>query len=275
MYYTSKQNSNDYYSAYKEEMESRNSDQENNNLEKIIKTGLVIVSLGLVSLSVLYFLNYFSHDNQAKPTTISNTKMVNATIPLKREPTHVQLRAHDVQTPTTQESMNPTKPLSNSQVSNINPKDIELIVKIIMSQMNNTPEKTETESLEKELVAAEEQIGKEQTLKESNHYNKIVLSSSEKTNNDLVQLQQRLNDAFEGKSENDKDADYSKAISKEVATRSNEMRVIIVQEGDSLSKIAKKAYGNYDDYVKIYNANPEIVKNPDQIYAGQRLRIPS
>jgi len=52
------------------------------------------------------------------------------------------------------------------------------------------------------------------------------------------------------------------------------MRIIMVKDGDSLSKIAKRAYGSYDSYIKIFEANPEIIKNPNEIFVGQRLRIP-
>ena len=68
---------------------------------------------------------------------------------------------------------------------------------------------------------------------------------------------------------------YTQEIKKEISFRENEMRIIIVQQGDTLSRIAKKAYGDYDDYPKIFAANPEIIKNPNQIFVGQRLRIPS
>ena len=52
------------------------------------------------------------------------------------------------------------------------------------------------------------------------------------------------------------------------------MRFVIVKEGDTLGKIANRVYGNYDAYEKISQANPEVIFNPDQIYPGQRLRIP-
>ena len=53
------------------------------------------------------------------------------------------------------------------------------------------------------------------------------------------------------------------------------MCVIVVKKGDTLSRIAKRAYGDYNAYPKIFSANPEIIKNPDQIYEGMRFRIPS
>jgi nucleoid-associated protein YgaU len=47
-----------------------------------------------------------------------------------------------------------------------------------------------------------------------------------------------------------------------------------IQKGDSLSKIAKKYYGNAMAYPKIFEANREVIKNPDLIFPGQVIRIP-
>jgi nucleoid-associated protein YgaU len=48
-----------------------------------------------------------------------------------------------------------------------------------------------------------------------------------------------------------------------------------VVAGDSLSKIAKREYGNANDWHRIYEANRHIIKNPDLIYPGQELIIPN
>lgn len=48
-----------------------------------------------------------------------------------------------------------------------------------------------------------------------------------------------------------------------------------VVKGDSLWKIAKKFYGNGSKYTVIYNANKGKIKNPNLIYVGQVLTIPS
>jgi nucleoid-associated protein YgaU len=47
-----------------------------------------------------------------------------------------------------------------------------------------------------------------------------------------------------------------------------------IQKGDSLSAIAKRYYGNANDYPRIFKANREVIKNPDLIYPGQKIRIP-
>lgn len=48
----------------------------------------------------------------------------------------------------------------------------------------------------------------------------------------------------------------------------------VVQPGDSLSKIAQQVYGNMNDWRKIYEANRDIIQNPDLIHPGQTLRLP-
>jgi nucleoid-associated protein YgaU len=47
-----------------------------------------------------------------------------------------------------------------------------------------------------------------------------------------------------------------------------------VKSGDSLSKIAKSQMGDAGKWPKIFEANKEVIKNPDLIYPGQQLRIP-
>lgn len=47
-----------------------------------------------------------------------------------------------------------------------------------------------------------------------------------------------------------------------------------VKSGDSLSKIAKRYYGDAMKYPLIFEANREVIKDPDLIYPGQKLRIP-
>ena len=48
-----------------------------------------------------------------------------------------------------------------------------------------------------------------------------------------------------------------------------------VKKGDSLSKIAKRVYGDAQQWRKIYEANRDIVgDNPDLIHPGQTLKLP-
>lgn len=47
-----------------------------------------------------------------------------------------------------------------------------------------------------------------------------------------------------------------------------------IQSGDSLSKIAKQYYGDAMKYPMLFEANREVIKHPDKIYPGQKIRIP-
>ena len=47
-----------------------------------------------------------------------------------------------------------------------------------------------------------------------------------------------------------------------------------VVSGDSLSKIAKRYYGDANQWPRIHEANRDQIKNPDLIHPGQKLRIP-
>lgn len=48
-----------------------------------------------------------------------------------------------------------------------------------------------------------------------------------------------------------------------------------VVSGDSLSKISKHFYGEANHWRRIYEANRDVIKNPDVIHPGQVLKIPS
>ena len=47
-----------------------------------------------------------------------------------------------------------------------------------------------------------------------------------------------------------------------------------IKSGDSLSAIAKKFYGDALQYPRLFEANREVIKDPDKIYPGQKIRVP-
>ena len=51
-------------------------------------------------------------------------------------------------------------------------------------------------------------------------------------------------------------------------------KIYEVVGGDTLSKIAKKFYGDAGKYMKIFEANKDQLKDPDKINVGQKLKIP-
>lgn len=48
-----------------------------------------------------------------------------------------------------------------------------------------------------------------------------------------------------------------------------------VKSGDTLSKISKEFYGDPNEYMRIFYANRDKLKDPDKIQVGQELSIPS
>jgi uncharacterized protein YidB (DUF937 family) len=51
--------------------------------------------------------------------------------------------------------------------------------------------------------------------------------------------------------------------------------IYTVASGDSLSRIAKRYYGDANQWRKIFEANRDQIDNPDLIHPGQKLKIPS
>ncbi len=58
-------------------------------------------------------------------------------------------------------------------------------------------------------------------------------------------------------------------------TPASQSRYYTIESGDTLSKIAKEYYGDANEYNKIFEANREVIGDPDKIYPGQRIRIPA
>ena len=69
----------------------------------------------------------------------------------------------------------------------------------------------------------------------------------------------------------DKMPDFSNVQS---GSSSTAEKTYVVVSGDSLSKIAKREYGSANDWPRIFEANKDILKDPDKIYPGQKLKIP-
>ena len=61
----------------------------------------------------------------------------------------------------------------------------------------------------------------------------------------------------------------------EVQSAEPESTMYTVKSGDTLGKIAKEMYGNASKYPIIFEANQPMLENPDKIYVGQNLRIPT
>ncbi len=52
------------------------------------------------------------------------------------------------------------------------------------------------------------------------------------------------------------------------------VEVYEIVSGDTLGAIAKRYYGKASAYMKIFEANRDIIDDPNKIYPGQKIRIP-
>jgi nucleoid-associated protein YgaU len=57
-------------------------------------------------------------------------------------------------------------------------------------------------------------------------------------------------------------------------TAAGDERTYTVVSGDTLWRIAEREYGKGSEYMKIYEANTDVLEHPDRIFPGQKLRIP-
>jgi LysM repeat protein len=51
-------------------------------------------------------------------------------------------------------------------------------------------------------------------------------------------------------------------------------QVYEVKSGDNLSKISKQFYGDPNEYMRIFYANRDKLRDPDKLQVGQKLNIP-
>jgi len=54
-----------------------------------------------------------------------------------------------------------------------------------------------------------------------------------------------------------------------------EEQYYVIEKGDTLWAIAKKFLGNGNRYPEIFEANREVILDPDKIFPGQKIRIPA
>ena len=63
----------------------------------------------------------------------------------------------------------------------------------------------------------------------------------------------------------------SEAMAREEAT----VPTYTVVKGDTLSRIAKRHYGDASKWRALYEANKDVIKNPDLIQIGWVLKLPA
>lgn len=164
--------------------------------------------------------------------------------------------------------------------SKMSQEDLAKIAQMVVAQMKKTQQtdnslanslsQAQIDTLQDDKEASTKVINGEKVTKSNktiSHYNKVAIKKSDDS------ITKGINE-LEGKDYEKKKSKYTSATSKELSTRQGEMRFHTVKDGETLSGIAIKVYGNAKYYKKIFNANPDILRNANMIYVGQKLRVP-
>lgn len=69
--------------------------------------------------------------------------------------------------------------------------------------------------------------------------------------------------------------DESRAQAATAGGGSQNTQTYTVKSGDTLSKISKQFYGEANEYMQIFYANRDQLRDPDKIQVGQELKIPT
>ena len=59
-----------------------------------------------------------------------------------------------------------------------------------------------------------------------------------------------------------------------VGAKAGGSKFYTIQSGDSLSKIAQRELGDANRWNELFEANREVIEDPDKIYPGQQIRVP-
>jgi LysM repeat protein len=70
------------------------------------------------------------------------------------------------------------------------------------------------------------------------------------------------------------EAPAAQPVQSSTPQKTEEETIYVVQRGDTLSALAQRFYGKASLYMKIFEANRDVLSNPDLIKIGQKLRIP-
>ena len=130
-------------------------------------------------------------------------------------------------------------------------------------------QKIDTSSVKKSDVKAT-------SNKKVDTFNKVVVKKKSGEDDELAKLSSEIDTILQSEDvkKEEKNLKFKSTFDKEANVRAGELRFIVVKKGDTLSSIAYRAYGNWSAYTKIYRANPDLVKNPNKIYVGMKLRVP-
>ncbi len=155
------------------------------------------------------------------------------------------------------------------------PEDIALIESLSQVEVDTLEE--EKAPTKEQIKANAHKIKAKGKIDKTDTFNKVIVAKDTTANQnddtDLAQLSDEINNILK-EAESSAAKEDNAVLESELQERANELRYYVVKPGDTLGGIALKVYGAASMYMKIYKANPDLIKNPNKIYVGQRLRVP-
>ena len=288
--------------------------QGNGGKNKLLLIFILLALISTLGYFVWKNLSSINKDNSQSISTkekITTSKSEEESLEIALQNTLLSAEKEESSSKDTSGNSSTTDIVTNvvSQTANgkMSPTDIARIVQLVTQQMQDAKKveikveeiskskkvkdslEASLENMEIDTLSSEELIvdsingsqKKEATNNsKTNIYNKIIVKKSDTNDNltdELSQLSMEISNVINSNTTDDvnsKSTKYTSSLSKEADTRTKEMRYHIVKKGDTLAGIAYKIYGSSKDYIKLYEANPDILRRADQIYIGQRLRVP-
>jgi len=104
-------------------------------------------------------------------------------------------------------------------------------------------------------------------------YEKAVLMTGNALGVETVQAAE-LSVAEQVPIEGEEIVEYTQESIQETIEQAPEVSYYEIQKGDSLWKIAAKFYGDGTKHTQLFEENREVIRDPDKIFPGQKIRIP-
>ncbi len=244
-------------------------------LSTIIKLLMILVLLGLIVIGAVFGYRFLQNNIVAPKAVEKITKSVVKADEQQKMYTQDEMQ---VIVQKMMEKLEKKQEEKNEESSiSVSIDDVEHEDSLISSLEDMQVDQMEDLELVTDLSQSDKskKITTENSDENVDSYNKVVIKPSSNMYDKVDDLSKQISAAVKEMSKKSATkSSYTKSISKEVTVREGEMRVIVVQSGDTLSKIAQRAYGSAMAYDRIYQANPDLIKNPNHIYVGQRLRVP-
>lgn len=146
-----------------------------------------------------------------------------------------------------------------------------------LRQGSNSPASTQPATVDD---AKSVRVNASESDKSVDHFNRVIIEdkSGREVKNRLtfaarVQQVVQADDSGTGQTGRQQDKAYIASLNVASVERKNEIRIIKVKRGDSLWKIAERAYGAGFKYPLIFEANPHLT-DPNNIKVGEFLRVP-